>query len=152
MLLIMQNKRVLVSLQWRHNERDGVSNHQSLDCLINRFCRRKSKKTSRLRVTGLCEGNPQVNSEFPAQRASNAENVSIWWRHHVLWWGVSTICCISILSNDKILQHTYMLPQNSSARQELSYIESICKLWYVTCHDCMKQALMCASRYRYERP
>ena len=22
--------------------------------------------------------------EFPAQMASNAENVSIWWRHHVL--------------------------------------------------------------------
>ena len=32
------------SLQWRHNERDGVSNHQPHDC--------------------------------------NAENVSIWWRHH----------------------------------------------------------------------
>ena len=26
---------------------------------------------------------PQVTGEFPAQRASNAETVSIWWRHHV---------------------------------------------------------------------
>ena len=42
-----------------------------------------SKKTSKLHVTGLCEGNPPVTGEFPAQRASNAENVSIWWRHHV---------------------------------------------------------------------
>ena len=25
-----------------------------------------------------------VIGEFPAQRASNAENVSIWWRHHVI--------------------------------------------------------------------
>ena len=40
------------------------------------------RKTSKLRVTGLCEGNSPVTGEFPAQRASYAENVSIWWRHH----------------------------------------------------------------------
>ena len=40
------------------------------------------KKTSKLRVTGLCAGNSPVTGEFPAQRASKAENVSIWWRHH----------------------------------------------------------------------
>ena len=39
-------------------------------------------RTSKLRVTGLCEGNSPVTGEFPAQIASNAENVSIWWRHH----------------------------------------------------------------------
>ena len=39
-------------------------------------------KTSKLRVTGLCVGNSPVTGEFPAQRDSNAENVSIWWRHH----------------------------------------------------------------------
>ena len=43
---------------------------------------RRSKKTLKLRVTGLCVGNSPVTGEFPAQRASNAENVSIWWRHH----------------------------------------------------------------------
>ena len=69
-------------LQWRHSERVGVSNHQSHDCLLNRLFRRKSKKTSKLRVTGLCAGNSPVTGEFPAQRASNAENVSIWWRRH----------------------------------------------------------------------
>ena len=43
-------------LQRRHNERDGVSNHRRLDCLLNcLFVRRKSKKTSKLRVTVLCE-------------------------------------------------------------------------------------------------
>ena len=72
-----------VSLQWRHNEPDGVSNHQPRNCLLNRLYRHRSKKTSKLRVTGLCEGNSPVIGEFPAQRASNAENVSIWWRHHV---------------------------------------------------------------------
>ena len=39
-------------------------------------------KASKLRVTGLCAGNSPVTGEFPAQMASNAENVSIWWRHH----------------------------------------------------------------------
>ena len=41
-----------------------------------------SKKTFKLRATGLFEGNPPVNGGFPSQRASNAENVSIRWRHH----------------------------------------------------------------------
>ena len=70
------------SLQWRHNERDGVPNHQPHDCLLNRLFRRRSKKTSKLRITGLCEGNSTVTGDFPTQRASNAENVSIWRRHH----------------------------------------------------------------------
>ena len=41
------------------------------------FFRSRSKKTSKLRVTGLCVGNSPVTGEFPAQMASNAENVSI---------------------------------------------------------------------------
>ena len=70
------------SLRWRHNGRDTVSNHQPHDCLLNRLFRRRSKKTSKLRVTGLCAGNWPGTGEFPAQMASNAENASIWWRHH----------------------------------------------------------------------
>ena len=73
----------LYLLLCRHNGRDGVSNHQPNECLLNRSSRRRSKKTSKLRVTGLCAGNSPVSGEFPAQMASNAENVSIWWRHHV---------------------------------------------------------------------
>ena len=73
------------SLQWRHNGRDGVSNHQPYDCLLNSLFRRRSKKISKLCITGLCEGNSPVTGEFPAQWASNAENVSIWWHHHVSW-------------------------------------------------------------------
>ena len=45
---------------------------------------RRSKETSKLRVAGLCAGNSPVTGEFPAQMASNAENVSIWWHHHVI--------------------------------------------------------------------
>ena len=69
-------------LRWRHNGLDSVSNHQPHDCLLNRSFGCRSKKTSNLRVTGLCVGNSPVTGEFPAQMASNAENVSIWWRHH----------------------------------------------------------------------
>ena len=58
------------------------SNHQPHECLLNHLFRRRSKKTSRLHVTGFCEGNSPVVCEFPPQRASNAENASIWWRHH----------------------------------------------------------------------
>ena len=52
----------------------------------------RSKKASKLRVTGLCMGNSLVTGEFPAQRASNTENVSIWWRHYgESTWGWSSI-------------------------------------------------------------
>ena len=74
--------------QWLHNERSGISNHRCLDCLLNHLLRRRSKKTSKLPITGLCEGNPPVTGGFPSQMASNAENVSIWWRRHefATWW------------------------------------------------------------------
>ena len=59
-------------LLWRHNGRDCVSNHQPHDCLLNRLFRRRSKKTSKLRVTGLCVGihRGPVNSphKWPVSR------------------------------------------------------------------------------------
>ena len=60
------------SLHWRHNDHDGVSNHQPHGCLLNRLFRRRSKKISKLRVTGLCEGSSPgpVNSphKWPVTR------------------------------------------------------------------------------------
>ena len=70
------------ALQWRHNGCNGVSNHQPHDCLLNRLFRHRSRKTSKLRVTGLCGQNSPVIGEFPAKRIGNAKNISIWWRHH----------------------------------------------------------------------
>ena len=61
------------TLQWRHNDRGGVSSHRRFDCLLNRLIRRRSTKTSKLCVTGLWEANPPVTGGFPSQRASNAE-------------------------------------------------------------------------------
>ena len=75
---------ISITLQWRHNEHDGVSNNQRLDCLHTRLFRRRSKKTSKLRANGICKGSSPMTSEFHAQRASKEENVSIWWRDHYI--------------------------------------------------------------------
>ena len=83
--LLPKHSQISKSLRWRHNELDGVSDHQPHDCLLNRLFGRRSKKTSKLRVNGLCAENSPGTGEFPTQKASNAENVSIWWRHHVIW-------------------------------------------------------------------
>ena len=104
----------LVTLQWRHNGRDGVSNHPRLDCLLNRLFSRRSKKTSKLRVIGPCDGNSPVTDEFPAQRSSYAENVSIWWRHHEsLDWSVKSddlfhLRCHSIVTLFRQRAHSSM--------------------------------------------
>ena len=70
------------TLRWRHNDHDCVSNHQPHHCLLNCLFGRRSKKTWKLHVTGLCARNSPGTGEFPAQMVSNAENVSTWWRHH----------------------------------------------------------------------
>ena len=47
------------------------------------FCSGADQRKHQSSATpGLCEGNSPVTGEFPSQKASNAENVSIWWRHH----------------------------------------------------------------------
>ena len=67
-----------ISLQWRYDGHYSVLNHQRLYCLLSRLFRRWSMITSKLGVTGPCVGNSPVTGEFPTQRASNKENVSIW--------------------------------------------------------------------------
>ena len=73
------------ALQWRHYERNGVWNHQRLHCFLNCRVRCRSKKISKLCVTGLCTRNLPVTGELPAQKASNAENVSM---RCVIYYGV----------------------------------------------------------------
>ena len=53
------------TLRWRHNGNDSVSNHQPCDSFLNRLFRHRSKKTPKLRVTGLCMGNSPGTGEFP---------------------------------------------------------------------------------------
>ena len=69
------------SLHWRHNDHDGVSNHQPHGCSLNRFQTQIKENIKAPRHWPLC-GEFTGTGEFPAQRASYAENVSIWWRHH----------------------------------------------------------------------
>ena len=61
------------SLQWRHNECDGVPNHQPHDCLLNSLFKAQIKEHIKApRYWPLC-GNSPITGEFPAQRASNAD-------------------------------------------------------------------------------
>ena len=55
-----------VTLQWLHNEFDGVSNHRRLKCLFNCLFKCRSKKISMLCLTGQCTGNSPVTDELPA--------------------------------------------------------------------------------------
>ena len=78
----------LIKIYWQLGTTE-LSNHQPHNCLLSRLFRRRSKKTSKLHVTGLCAGNSPVTGEFPAQRASNAENVSIWWHQYERWQAIT---------------------------------------------------------------
>ena len=87
-----------LSLQKRHNERDGVPNHRPASRVLaqpSTICSGSDqRKYQKLDVTGLCEGNPPVTAGFRSQRASNAENVSIWRLHHVT--SVSKFCSTTV--------------------------------------------------------
>ena len=84
-----------ITLQWRHNERDGVWNHQPYDCLLNRLFKAQIKENIKApRHRPMCG---EFASPFPAQRTSNSEKVSIWWRHHhpnQCWLIIGGICGI----------------------------------------------------------
>ena len=102
------------SLQWRHNELDSVSNHQPHGCLLNRLFRRRSKKTSKPRVTGLCVGNSPrpVNSPHkgPVTRKmfpfDDVIMIARYWERIAKEWATShkhypTRLCPSRLRSDK---------------------------------------------------
>ena len=106
------------ALRWRHNGHDSVSNHQPHHCLLNRLFGCRSKKTSKLRVTGLCAENSPGTGEFPAQMASSMENVSIWWRHHGIHlnWYCSVCrggdgCLYYSVVSDVLVLKQYQYPQ-----------------------------------------
>ena len=98
---------------YAHIERNGMSNHRRLYCLLNCLCRRRSKKTSKLRVTSLWEGNPTVTGGFPSERASNPKNVSMWWRH--LDWSNHVFCSLLVIK-----------PQQNNAQLSRVLIGGLC--------------------------
>ena len=91
LLYVITSQRIF-TLQKRHNERDGVSNHRRFDCWLSRLFRHRSKKTSRLRVTGLCGGNSPVTGEFPTQSGKCFRLMTSSWFNH--------ICCLPLVSSD----------------------------------------------------
>ena len=70
-----------MTLQWRHNDH-GASQITSLALFTQPFIQTHIKENIKApRHWPLC-GEFTGTGEFPAQKASYAENVSIWWRHH----------------------------------------------------------------------
>ena len=120
-----------LSLQWRHNGHDSISNHQPHHCLLSRLFRRKSKKTSKGRVTGLCVGNSAGTSEFPARMTCNAENVSIWWHHHGHW-GNDCSGASEVISKDVYKADWYLIIRKIQQRENIcidglySQVNSMC--------------------------
>ena len=81
----------LQSLLWHHNGHDGVSNHEHRDCLLNRLFRRRSNRTSKLRVTGLWAGIHRwpVNSSYKwpvTRKMFPSYDVIMYWP--LIWWSV----------------------------------------------------------------
>ena len=102
---------------------------------------RRSKKTSKFRVTGLCVGNSPGTGEFPTQMTINAEIISIWWRHHVLTslvWFVFAECCLSVA-----VTHNYMI-QNMGTRWALGILNNASSVSTVTMKD-MSKIIRCHS-------
>ena len=123
-------------LLWRHNGLDGVSNHQPHGCLLNSSFRCRSKKISKLCVTGLCVGNSPVTGEFPAQKASNADYVSIWRRHHgkeVKNWAKQIMCCPLITLH--VVSHV-LWPQLLGDKKTMHFsfitFTAFCSMPYIT--------------------
>ena len=102
----------------------------------------RSKEASKLRVTGLCEGNSPVTGELPAQRASNAENVSIRWRHHV------TPKCISIWYIWNVLYMQYAKCADNTEKWMI--IAFNLYIWYMNPHQCIG-VMYWVSNYRNYR-
>ena len=107
-----------LSLQWCHNERNGISNYQSLDCLLSHLFRRRPKKTSKLRITGLCEGNPPVTSGFPYKGpvtwiVSPFEDVIIC-REQPVWWFCRIVVLVVVLNMVSSSQYRNVILANQN--------------------------------------
>ena len=82
----------LLSLLWRHNERDGVESHASrlfAQPFVQAPMKENIKAPRHWSLWGEFTGDrliprTPVTGGFPLQRTRNAEKVFIWWRHHVL--------------------------------------------------------------------
>ena len=59
-----------------------VSIHRPLSCLFNSYAD-PHQRNIKIRITAPLWEEFTGDGDLPAQRASKAENASIWWRYHV---------------------------------------------------------------------
>ena len=134
-----------MSLLWRHNVHDSVSNHQFHDCLLNLLFGRRSKKTSKLRVSGLCGGIHRSPVNSPPQRTSNADNVPIRWRHHVSADSKFAPSQLEASLQSNAISLAGRKPRISERRRYKitlgANLEST--LHFPTCHEIWKQRCLC---------
>ena len=129
----LQMANFMYTLQWRHNGHDGVSNHQPHDCLLNRLFRRRSKKTSKLRVTNFVRGInrwpvnsthkwPVTQKMFPfddvIMEVLFTKSSSTAYPWYVIGW---QLCCPPLESNAvKLLQAKVILTKNRVNKAHLN--------------------------------
>ena len=77
------------------------------------FVQVQIKETSKLHITGHCVGNSPGTGEFPTQRASNAERISIWRRHHDFIYSSQGECHRTSLKVNQNLAQVVMAPIHS---------------------------------------
>ena len=126
------------TIQWRHNDHDGVSNHQPHGCLLNRLFRRRSKGTSKLRVTGPCVGNSPgpVNSPHkePVTRKMFLFDDVI-----MKAWGYM---CTSDMCNGRVLvlycfsRYTSFVEKTYAGKVNTYYVFIMCIIFYIQIWFC----------------
>ena len=98
-----------ITLQWRHNGCNSISNHQTHDCLFNCLFRRRSKKTSKLRVTCLFAGNSPRNRWI---HRTNGQSRGKCFRLMTSSWHISWYCTANMYNNINwcaARQQTYLI-------------------------------------------
>ena len=80
--LFLDSSQSHQTLQWRHNERDGISNHQPRDCLFNRLFKAQIKENIKAPRHWPSWGEFTGDRWIPRTKGQYHGKASIWWRHH----------------------------------------------------------------------
>ena len=116
--VIVQQWHMNIPLQWRHNGRDGVSNQQRFDGLLNRLFMHRSNKISKLRVTGLCDGNPLLTDGSPHKGPVTRKKflfddvIMSWVMPDEIYIFLSDSCVNNSIQATSIITHMYRISQS----------------------------------------
>ena len=83
----------------------GASNHRHLDCLVYNLFGLTTKEA--LPVNLFCEEDLSVTSGFSSQKASDAESVSMPWRHEHEWVSLDTEKCSLVATRLDLREHQF---------------------------------------------